>query len=502
MSWLCYSLIGLTNRVKNFVRIQLLRNFICINGLQNIKALMTIGGYMGIISCLETLNLEQIVLLLLVSMVGNVMWSYVNVSVFASVFKFPISKIVKCKFIVIEVCFKMVSFLLLPIPYYRILNSMINIIMFSIFFKTKIEKCCLIAFINFIMTVTAEVFFLQICYLAFPYITNYAQGLMDYRFMFCYMAMVFAFRLCVLYFLERMDISLAINGRIRSRNKRNILLTVSVGYIILLLYTVIMLYLPNDYPSLLFIFDIFIIDIGLLTTLKNIIKSCKLDEKERKIHNLESCNKTLSLMYDGVRGFKHDFQNFVQALEGYVVLEDMPGVKHLCNSVLKECKNMNTLGILNSKMINNPAVYSMITDKYCLAIKKGITMNLDIKTDFSDMEPYNYEFCRILGILLDNAIEAAKCCESKIVNLKFERGENLDSRRVTIENTYINKDIDINAIFKKGYSSKKVDKEEHGIGLWNVKKIIENNSIFHLSTQKGEMFSQVLEINSKSFVKM
>ena len=76
------------------------------------------------------------------------------------------------------------------------------------------------------------------------------------------------------------------------------------------------------------------------------------------------------------------------------------------NEVLSECKEINNLGILDPEIINNPAVYSIITNKYYKAQEENIRMNMEIMLDFNDLNISTYELCRILGILLDNAIEA------------------------------------------------------------------------------------------------
>ena len=67
----------------------------------------------------------------------------------------------------------------------------------------------------------------------------------------------------------------------------------------------------------------------------------------------------------------------------------------------------------------------------------------------------------MLGILIDNAIEEAEKCNKKIVKISFIR-ENRNSRAViTIQNTYSNKDVNIEEIFKKGKSGKE---NNSGIG--------------------------------------
>ena len=103
-----------------------------------------------------------------------------------------------------------------------------------------------------------------------------------------------------------------------------------------------------------------------------------------------------------------------------------------------------------------------------------------------------YEFARLLGILLDNAIEASAECEEKIINLTFRNDEKNHRQLIIVENTYNNKDVDTEKIFEKGVSGK----DNHtGLGLWEVRKIIKKNNNTNLHTSKNEKyFSQQLEI--------
>lgn len=112
--------------------------------------------------------------------------------------------------------------------------------------------------------------------------------------------------------------------------------------------------------------------------------------------------------------------------------------------------------------------------------------------DLSTLNMKIYEFARILGILLDNAIEASKECEEKIINIAFRNDTKNNRQLITVENTYKNKDIDINRIFRKGITGK----ENHsGLGLWEVHNIVKKNSNVNLSTTKTDkFFSQQLEL--------
>ena len=99
-----------------------------------------------------------------------------------------------------------------------------------------------------------------------------------------------------------------------------------------------------------------------------------------------------------------------------------------------------------------------------------------------------YEFCRILGILLDNAIEAASKCDEKIVNIEIHDIRHNKCQVLTIENTYSDKNIDISRLSEKGYTSKTEEKGSHGIGLWQVDKMIKKHNNIILDTSKDEKF--------------
>ena len=112
--------------------------------------------------------------------------------------------------------------------------------------------------------------------------------------------------------------------------------------------------------------------------------------------------------------------------------------------------------------------------------------------DLNDLKMKIYEFARILGIFLDNAIEAGSECEEKIINLTFRNDTKNNRQLIIVENTYKNKDVDTEKIFEKGVSGK----ENHtGLGLWEVRKIVKKNKNVNLYTSKNDkLFSQQIEI--------
>ena len=214
-----------------------------------------------------------------------------------------------------------------------------------------------------------------------------------------------------------------------------------------------------------------------------------------KTENLEETrlmNKTLTILNDKIRAFRHDFNNIIQALGGYIQAKDIDGLEKYYSQLLKDCQEVNNLTGLNPESINNPAIYSLLASKYYLATEKGIEFDLDIFMDLTSIDMKIYEFCRILGILLDNAIQATQECEEKQITVTIRKDNRCKRQLLIVENTYKEKDIDTEKIFEKGYSTKEGNT---GLGLWEVRQILLKNTNLNLFTSKDDKyFKQQLEI--------
>ena len=170
----------------------------------------------------------------------------------------------------------------------------------------------------------------------------------------------------------------------------------------------------------------------------------------------------------------------------------MKGLENYYSQLEEDCQKVNNLYILNPDIINNPGIYNLLTTKYNEAEEKGIKVNLTFLLDLDNLHMKIYEFTRILGILLDNSIEASSECDEKILNIVFRNDSKINRNIILIENTYKNKDVDIDEIFNKGVSGK----ENHtGLGLWEIRQILRKNNNVNLHTTKNDKyFSQQLEI--------
>ncbi len=246
-------------------------------------------------------------------------------------------------------------------------------------------------------------------------------------------------------------------------------------------------------PVYLYIlFNLFIISY-LIVLVRNIFAIIKENDDNIKIENLEGSNKRLQENYDNVRAFKHDFNNIIQGIGGYIIANDIDGLKKMYKSIAKECQEINQKQSINGIIINNPAILNLINNKLKLAEEKDVKMKVEVYVDLNSLKVSTYDLCRVLGILIDNAIEATIGCEEKEVAIKFLRDKFNNRNLIVIENPCKNYLIDVKKIYEKGFSSKK-DKISHGLGLWKVKQILKKNKNVQIYTSRDELFKQQLEI--------
>ncbi len=308
-----------------------------------------------------------------------------------------------------------------------------------------------------------------------------------------YLLIMYAIVLIILLLLRLKNFKIKVfDFEIDTRSKNVLFFNLIIGFITLIIQAVVTLY----YVDILPIFITFLSFLSLLAyfgaSIYSLTRVIKLAFTTQKLQNAEEYNKTLTILHDNVRGFKHDFDNIVTTIGGYVKTNDMEGLKKYYIQLEDDCQKVNNLYILNPKLINNPGVYSLLTTKYHEAEEKEIKITMSLLLDLNNLHMKIYEFTRILGILLDNAIDASSECDEKMINIIFRDDTKNHRQLVIIENTYKDKTINTEKIFEKGITGK----ENHtGLGLWEVRKIITKSKNLDLYTTKNDKyFSQQLEI--------
>lgn len=232
-----------------------------------------------------------------------------------------------------------------------------------------------------------------------------------------------------------------------------------------------------------------------LTGMFNLKFTAKHENTETELANTIVYNETLSKVNEGVRGFKHDMGNIVQAILGYIAINDIEGAKNYCQNLVLGFNDINILSILSPQVIDDPAIYGVVVNKILIAREKGMTLSLDISTSVSEINFPKFELSRILGILIDNAIEAGEQTEDKklVVNMRHDYKDNTDI--ITISNSINDVNIDVDKMFLKNYSTKE---KPSGFGLYEVKKFLKKYKTGTINTtidESTKLLTQTLTFN-------
>lgn len=179
---------------------------------------------------------------------------------------------------------------------------------------------------------------------------------------------------------------------------------------------------------------------------------------KKSFEDLEKLNSRL-------RSQRHEYLNEMQVVYGLLEFEEYEeAVKYLrpvYADIAKVGKALKT---------SKPAVNALLSSKMEKAEKQEIQLFVEVSSDLSKISMEQWDICKILGNIIDNAITAvSNNANSKEVHIHISEQPNwyifsiYNNGPVIAENKR-------ELIFKQGYSSKK--ESGHGFGLAIVKEIV------------------------------
>lgn len=224
---------------------------------------------------------------------------------------------------------------------------------------------------------------------------------------------------------------------------------------------------------------------------KVIKKEMELKINEASFENIKEYTKNLEALNSEMRRFKHDYVNILSSLQIYIDNSDIDGLRDYFNSYIVKY-NSNSINknniISNLHNINIMPLKGLISSKLMIADTKGLKIYSEVSDPIDELGINIIDLCRILGILLDNAIEAAEQSDEKKVEIAIIK--NIDNIMIAIQNSYPNDVPPIYKMFKKGFSTKGKDR---GLGLTNIKEIVNKYNNVTLDTSIDDnKFKQIL----------
>lgn len=207
---------------------------------------------------------------------------------------------------------------------------------------------------------------------------------------------------------------------------------------------------------------------------------------EEAYGQLEDLNATL-------RAQRHDFKNHLQVVFGLIELKEYREAQEYIERVYGDVELVG-----RSLKTAIPAVNALFAAKMADCEEKGIQMDVQIHSPWQGMPIAGWEMCRILGNLIDNAMDAILSGKSPRKILTVEIGERLQDFTFRVENTGPEIPEDLRErIFERGFTTKSSGR---GLGLSIVREILRENGgdIRLFSDEKGTRFEGRIPKNTEA----
>ena len=440
---------------------------------------------------MNNLILNQNIIILIVTIIMYVtVTSLIQNNILSLIFKIQKQKLKKVWFLQIVI----ISLLkiILPFSVNKFLEIICQVIIYKKYLKFNLEKSLIAEEINVIISTITELLSIKILGEIYK-IGMIKHAIQNLNFVLVLIVTMLLLKLIIYIIIYKLRITIKIPEYLEKKARKQIIQIVIVSSVLILIDEIEVLNCIDTLPNSTYLFDIVLVLSYYFISIIGIIKIIQVNDDKNEINDLQGSKERLQDSYDSMCSFRHDFGNIMQGFGGYIATNDINGLQKMYNDVIEECQEITKQNFLDKDKINNPAVYQLINSKYLLAKKESVKINLEVYIDINKLKIKTYELCRILGILIDNAIEAAKECDDKVISIKFIKDKYNNRDLIVIENTCKNQLMDLNKLKEKGFSTKK-NKALHGLGLWKVNQIIKKNENLKLYTSRDKIFKQQLEI--------
>lgn len=275
-----------------------------------------------------------------------------------------------------------------------------------------------------------------------------------------------------------------------------------VGLIIVLILTMPSTYflamLHEQYWKVGYIiaFVLFFVLLLIVLISTHLTKERLLEEQQNRLdRELLDYVEKLEVLHDELASFRHDYTNVLVTLDEGVRTKNIIQIEQIYNEVIAPTSkliNNQELDIVKLSNINIPEVKSLLSVKLIAAQQQNIQVMIDIPKQIEEINMPIVDFIRVISILIDNGIEEALHSKDKTLQFAFFEMEN--KQYFIVRNSSNQKNIDLERIYQKCYSSKKGNQ---GYGLFSLKRIINQTSNVSLETSlQVPLFTQTLMIKN------
>ncbi|MFQ3904283.1 quorum-sensing sensor histidine kinase AgrC [Staphylococcus sp. KG4-3] len=281
-----------------------------------------------------------------------------------------------------------------------------------------------------------------------------------------------------------------------------------VNLFLLTILGLIYFYLPNrdvsfgdaQFISIIYAVVIITTAILIITISFSIIRQIQYKRNMQEIENYYKYTLQIEKINNEMRKFRHDYVNILSTLSDFIREEDMEGLRDYFHSEIlpmQDSMQMNAIKINGIENLHVREIKGLLTTKILQAQEKNIRISIEVPEPIEKIDMPIINLSRVIGILLDNAIEASeKITEEPLIRIAFIKNE--DTSVTFIVMNKCEPDMPkVHTLFQENFSTKG---KNRGLGLSTLKELTDSTTNVLLDTTiDNNYFIQKVEIlNSDS----
>ncbi|WP_462130480.1 GHKL domain-containing protein [Staphylococcus epidermidis] len=226
------------------------------------------------------------------------------------------------------------------------------------------------------------------------------------------------------------------------------------------------------------------------------LREMKYKRKLQEIEAYYGYTLRIESINNEMRKFRHDYVNILTTLSDYIREDDMPGLRKYFDEhivPMKDKLKTRSIKMNGIEKLKVREIKGLITTKIIQAQEKRIPISIEVPDEIDRIDMNTVELSRIIGIIVDNAIEASENLEEPLINIAFI--DNDESVTFIVMNKCSDDIPKIHELFEQGFSTKG---DNRGLGLSTLKELTDSNENVLLDTViENGYFVQKVEINNK-----
>lgn len=262
--------------------------------------------------------------------------AWLVLKLFTSILRIKYTKKQSAIYVILFPVFSLISKFFIPSPFNTLVNYIVMFILIKLVFKLNVIQSLLSVIIPTVIFALLGILVLKPILLIFNISVNQAQSTPIYEML--YLSILYTFVLILIKIINALKLKFDSSQEFTLHNKHIVIGNLVFGFFTLSIELAITAFYTDKLPFIITFLDFISLLAYFFISFYSLVKTMKLQITTRDLENAENYNTTLSILYDNVKAFKHDFDNIIFTIGGFIDSNDMEGLKIYYNSLEKECQ--------------------------------------------------------------------------------------------------------------------------------------------------------------------